>query len=325
MPKITISNYVFFIAALCSMSVSYLLFGFSSLAFAGISVIHAFTIHSAKNKNGDYFYTLIWVFITVLACYIGFEFKLSLVFYLFLFLVSSYYYLSYSKDPFSDKAIPFVIIFASLGTTLKSVDYQLFIPYIIGTIFALIALRIGYKNKLDFRGLKSGLFSSSLYANRNRHIILSSFVYSIFLFLSLFLPEYLELKRVYWSALTFVFLLPPQGKDIIKNTILRFLGGVLAAFAVVFIVNIELGTRILGFIIILIFMFLYPTFNNSTRLIKTFSLSLLILLLLEYSFFWSDPNYTLPDTRIYETFIGGCIALAASFVLNLLDKYRRHN
>lgn len=324
MQKITINNYVFLIATLCSMLLSYILFGISSLAFAAISVIHTFVIHSAKEKNGDYFYTLIWVVITILACYLGFKFKLSLIFYLLLFIISIYYYLSYSKDPLSDKAIPFVIVFITLGTTLTSVDYQMFIPYLIGGFVALLTMRIAYKNKLDFTGLTSGLFSSTLYANRNRNIILSAFVYSIFLLLSLFLPEYLGLKRAYWSSLTFVFLLPPQGKDILKNTIFRFLGGLLAAFAVVLVINIGSHTRFLGLIIITIAVFLYPTFNKSNKILKTFGLSFLILLLIEYSFFWTDPNYSLPDARIYETFIGGCIALTGGFVLNLLSKYKRH-
>lgn len=323
MPKITINNYVFFIAALCSMSVSYLLFGVSSIAFAAISVIHSFVIHSAKDKNGDYLYTFVWMLNIVLACYIGFVFKLSLVFYIFLFIVSNYYYLSYNKDPFSDKAIPFVVVFSTLGTTLSSASYELFAPCFIGTFFSLAALRIAYKNKMDFSGFKSGLFSRSLYANRNRDVMISSFVYSVFLFLSLFLPEYLGLQRVYWSSLTFVFLLPPQGKDIIKNTIIRFVGGVLAALAVVQIVNIGFHTRMLGFIILLVFVFLYPTFNTANKFIKTFNLSLLILLLIEYSFFWSNPNYVLPDARIYETLLGGCIAIVAGFVLNLLNKHKR--
>lgn len=323
MLKITTNNYVFSIAALCSILLSYALFGFSSLAFAVISVIHTFVIHSAKDKNGDYFYTFIWMIITIAAFYIGFEFKLSFVFYIFLFIVSIYYYLSYNKDPFSDKAIPFVVIFATLGTTFKSVNYQMFIPYLIGTIIALTTLRIASKNKLDFTGIKSGLFSVSLYVNRNRNILVSSVIYSIFLFLSLFLPDFLGLKRIYWSSLTFIFLLPPKGTDILKNTMFRFVGGLLAAFIVVFIVDIGFHSRILGFIVLLVFIFLYPSTGNSTRLIKTFGLSLLILFLLEYSFFWDNPGYSLPDARIYETFIGGCVALLGGLTLNLLNKYRK--
>lgn len=325
MQKITTNNYVFFIAALCSMLFSYFLFGYSSLSFAVISVIYTYIIYSAKENNGDYLYTLIWMIIAVIACCIGFKFKLSLVFYLFLFVVSNYYYLSYNKDSFSNKAVPFIVVLATLGTTLKSIDYQFFIPYFIGVLTALVAFRIAYKNKLDFSGLKSGLFSSSLYASRNRNIILSSFVYSLFLFLSLFLPDQLGLKRVYWSSLTFIFLLPPQGTDILKNTVFRFLGAVIAAFSVVLTINILPHSRILGIIIILLSIFLYPTCNQSSnKLIKTFSISFLVLLLLEYSLFWNNPNYSLPDARIYETFIGGCIALVACFVLNLLNRKKNN-
>lgn len=322
---ITVNNYVFLAAAAGSMLLSYILFGISSLAFGAISVIQTFIIYSAKDKNGDYLYTLVWIINTILACYIGFEFKLSIGFYLFLFIVANYYYLSYNRDPFSDKAIPFVIVFATLGTTLKNIEYQEFTPFLIGAFFSLLAFRIAYKNKLNFEGFKTGLFSRSLYTNRNRNVIISSFVYSIFLFLSLFIPEYLGLNRVYWSSVTFVFLLPPQGKDILKNTIFRFLGATIAALAVVVLVNTGYHSRLLGIIIILIVVFLYPTLNKSSnKLMKTFSMSFLVLLLIEYSLFWNKPNYTIPDARIYETFIGGCIALVANFSLNILNKHKLH-
>lgn len=321
--KIGANNYVFFIAAVCSMAFSYALFGVSSLAFAAIAVIHTFIIHSAKEKNGDYVYTLIWICITVTSCYIGYHFKLSVEFYLFLFIVSTYYYLSYNKDPFSEKAIPFVIVFATLGTTLKTIDYHMFAPYLFGAIISLVAMRIAYKNKLDFTGFKAGLFSGALYANRNRHIIVSSLIYSIFLFLSLFIPDYLGLERVYWSSLTFVFLLQPQVTGIVKSTILRFVGGVVAALAVAFIINSGLHTRLIGILILLAFLFLFPTFNNSNKLGRTFCLSFLVLLLIEYSLFWGNPDNTLAHARIYETFIGGCVALLGGLALHLVNRLKK--
>lgn len=322
MQKITVDNYIFFIASLLAMLLSYAFIGVSGIAFAVIAVIHTFAVYSAKDQNGDYVYTFIWLVITIAACYVGFYFKLTPLFYLFLFLVAIYYYLAYNKDPFSDKAIPFVVVLSTLGTTLSEVNLQMFVPYILGTVFTLIGFRLVYKDEWNIEGFKGGLFSKKLYANRNRNVLASALVFGVFLSLSMFLPHHWGLERVYWSSVTFIFLLPPGGTNIVKNTVLRFIGAVLASYAVVLIINVD-HSRIFGFIVILALVFFFETAGKLGFLVKTFTISFLVLLLLEYSFFWDKPNYVMPDARIYETFIGGCLALLGSFALNLLQKVKK--
>lgn len=306
------------------MSLSYFLGGFSSIAFALIAVIFTFVIYSAKPKSGNYLYSFIWVINIMLSCYVGYEFKLSIFFYVFLFAIAVYYYLSYTKDPFSDKAIPFIVILSSLGTTLKEVSFGMFIPCFLGAFFTLLSFRIVYKDKWNMDGFQTGLYSKSLYANRNRNVLLRALVFGLFLSLSLFFPQYLGLERPYWSSLTFVFLLFPQTSHVVRNTVQRFIGAVLAAFTVVIIASLVGDSRIAGLIVIMILVFLFPTFNKLNKLVKAFAVTLLILLLLEYSLAWSNLDYPLLDARIYETFIGGCLAILGSFALNFLDRLKKN-
>lgn len=316
---LTIDNYVFLLSALVSVVICYFLLSPMDAVLACVAVLFTFVIYSAKPNNGDYVYTFLWIVIILSGCYIGIWLKLSVWFYLFLFAISSYYYISYQKDSFSDRAIPFMVIYASLGTTMKDLNYQSAIAFLIGSLVALTIMGIAHKNKIEFTAFKSGLFSKSLYSNPT-HIWLHAVVYSAFLFLCLFLPDRIGFERPYWVPMTFIILLKPKEENLVKNTLTRFWGSVIGAIVVITILKIGTHYEVIKIMLLVVSVFLLPSFFKMNNLFKTFGTTVFVLLLLETSIYWHEPNYSLPSTRILETFIGGALAIIASIVLKLMQR-----
>lgn len=317
---IGIDNFIFITCALVSALVCYLTLGVENITLGVVSVMFTFVVFSAKPDNGDYVYTFLWVAIILLGCYIGILFHLSVAFYLFLFFVSVYYYISFERDTFSARAIPFMVIYASLGTTMKALEFKSALSFLMGSVIALIILGFAHHRKIEFTAFKNGIFSKTLYANPP-HIFVSAFVYSVLLFSCLYLPDHFGLERVYWAPMTFIILLKPKDQDTIKNTIDRFIGSIVGAVVVFILLNIEGHYKIINLGIIALCVFLLPSFFKLKNWVKTFGITVFILVLLESAEFWKDPNYTLPYARIYETFIGGMIAILGSFVLRQLQKF----
>jgi len=316
---LSIDNYVFLLSTLISSAICYFLLSPMDAVLGGISVFFTFVIYSAKPNNGDYAYTFFWIVIILLGCYVGIWLKLSVWFYLFLFAISSYYYISYQRDSFSDRAIPFMVIYASLGTTMKELNYQSAIAFLIGSIVALTVMGIAHKNKIKFTAFKAGLFSKSFYITPT-HIRLHALVYSAFLFLCLYLPDQMGFARPYWVPMTFIILLKPKEENLVKNTLTRFWGSIIGAITVVTILKVGAHYEVIKIVFLLVFIFLVPSFFKMSNLTKTFGTTTFVLLLLETSIYWHEPNYTLPDTRIFETFIGGALAIVASIVLRMMRK-----
>ncbi|WP_272679424.1 FUSC family protein [Providencia sp. PROV032] len=132
------------------------------------------------------------------------------------------------------------------------------------------------------------------------------------------MPDYLNLYKPYWAPLTFIMLLHPKEMHIIKVTLLRFLGSLLAAIFVISMFSLTKSKETYIYLAALAFIvFFIPTLFRLNYLLKTFSITVFVLLLLEETQFLHDPSYLLPISRVYETFIGGAIAILASLVLNI--------
>lgn len=316
-------NFVFFFTALINSSICYCFFGITGAMLGVLTVLFANTAYSAKKGSNNIFYTGFLLFLIVLAGGIGFLLKLSLPFYLFLFVVSYFYYVSYDKDIVIDRITPFIVIFACMGTTLPTVTIELPLAYLTGICISLILLTLLQHKKYDVDAFKRGLFSKELYRSDKR-LGLRAFIYSIFLFLSLAIPDYLDLYRVYWAPLTFIVLLQPKEVGIIKITLSRFLGSVLGALFVFSLFHLRLfDTVYFDVILIAIVTFLMPTFLKLNYVFKTFAITVFVLLLIEETEYWGDPTYLLPYSRVYETLIGGSVALCASFVLKQVRRLPR--
>lgn len=319
--NIIADDYTFFIATATSIFVSYFLFGVGSITFSAVAVLFAFIIDSAKQNNGDYFYTLFWLLIILAGGYVGFRLKMSIEFYVLLFFISNFYYRAFDVDPYAGRAVPFMVILATIGTVLTKASIADALSYCIGSVCSVLAIAIAHRNKVEFTAFKYGLFSKALYMT-NRHVFISSFVYSIFLFLTVFLPHHFLLRNVYWAAITFVILVKPKTYRILSDTLTRFFGCILGGGLTIGIINLGIYSKVLVVIIIAICIFLTPTLLNLNRVMKSFAITVFVLLVIEYASFWHDTHYLLAWARIYETLIGGTLAILASIVLYYVDKIK---
>ena len=316
---LSIDNYTFLLSVLISSVVCFFLLRPADAFFGGIAVLFTFSIYSVKPDNGDYLYVFFWLILILLSCYLGYWLKMSTLFYLFLFGISCYYYISYHKDFYSDVAIPFVVIYASFGTTIADLDYQSGVAFLIGAFVSLAIMGIAYKRKIVFTAFKTGLFSKSIYVNPS-HVQLKAMVYSTFLFLCLSLPDQMGLAGAYWVPTTFILLLKPKEENIIKNTLIRFVGSVLGAFFVLAMLKIGAHSEVLKILLLFVLVFLLPSLFVINRLFRTFATSVFVLLLLETSTYLHASDFSLPQTRIVETFLGGILAITASIVLKMMRK-----
>ncbi|WP_392562029.1 FUSC family protein [Orbus sturtevantii] len=313
-------NGIFLITAIINSAICYSLFGLVGLTFGILTVLFANIVYQAKDDSGNIFYMAFLLTLIIIGGAIGFILKLSVPFYLFLFLFSCFYYVSFNKDAYIDRIIPFFVIFSCMGTTLPAVSIELPLAYLTGVIVSLSILTILKHKKYDSDAFKNGLFAKGLYSSSNR-LGLRAFIYSLFLFLSLAIPDYLDLYRAYWAPLTFIVLLRPKEVEIIKKTLSRFLGSFLGALFIFLMFHFVLFKSTYFDIALLLFIiFLLPTFLKLNYAVKTFAITIFILLLLEEAEFWHDPTYLLPYSRVYETLIGGGVAICASLTLNLVRK-----
>jgi len=312
------NNGVFFFIALLNSLVCFSLFGVIGAVFGVITVLFTHIIYEAKPEEGNVLYIWFLLLLVLAGAGLGFLLKLSVGFYLYLFCVSCFYYVAYNKDLYIDRTIPFLIIFSSLGTTLPAVKIELPLAYVTGITISLFCLALLKRKHFDNNAFSNGLFARQTYTGE-KHILLRAFIYSAFLFASLALPDYLDLYRAYWAPLTFIVLLRPKELNILKTTCLRFAGSLLGALFIIALFNLISFTHIyLYFAILGVVVFLLPSFLKMNYTAKTFAITVFVLLLLEQTEFLHDPTYLLPFSRVYETFIGGCVAIVASIVLGKL-------
>jgi len=312
------NNGVFFFIALLNSLVCFSFFGVIGAVFGVITVLFTHIIYEAKPEEGNVLYIWFLLLLVLAGAGIGFLLKLSVGFYFYLFCVSCFYYVAYNKDLYIDRTFPFLIIFSCLGTTLPAVKVELPLAYITGITISLFCLALLKHKNFDNNAFRNGLFARQTYTGE-KNILLRALIYSAFLFISLALPDYLDLYRAYWAPLTFIVLLRPKELNILKTTCFRFAGSALGALFIIALFNLISFTHIyLYFFILGVVVFLLPSFLKMNYTAKTFAISVFVLLLLEQTEFLHDPTYLLPFSRVYETFIGGCVAIIASIVLGKL-------
>ena len=319
------NNGVFLITAILNSLVCSTFFGVIGAVFGVITVLFTHIIYEAKSEEGNVFYIWCLLLLVLAGAALGFLLKLSVGFYFYLFCVSCIYYIVYNKDLYFDRTVPFLIIFSCLGTTLSSASIDLPLAYITGITISLSCLALLKRKHFDTSAFRNGLFARQIYTGE-KHILLRAVVYSAFLFLSLALPDSLNLYRAYWAPLTFIVLLRPKELDILKTTCLRFIGSILGALFIIVLFNLVSFTHItLYFFILAVVVFLLPSFLKLNYTAKTFAITVFVLLLLEETEFLHDPTYLLPFSRVYETMIGGSVAIIASVVLKMMRPEKTDN
>lgn len=307
-------GFIFLGSIIIAAAISYSIFGISGVMWSSFSVLVTYTLYDARADRANHLYIFLWIVITIISTYIGSFLGLGPLFYIYLFGISYFFYLSFGKDPVMDRAVRYIIVLATIGTTLPHVSYELPASFIIGTVIALIIL-FGLSSKnIDFDAFRKGLFSRNVYSP-GKNTLLRAFIYSTGMFLALLIPDFLHIGKPYWAPLTFVFLLNPKAEHILKMTLFRFWGSLLAVFSLSLLMMLPSNPSYTLLIYLVVVVFLYPSFLNENFAIKTFGISCLFLTLTETTFYWHDPTYSLLYNRIYETVIGGCMALLTSFIL----------
>ena len=309
------NNGVFLIAALINCFFCYLFFGKTGILVGIITVLFSNIVYEAKDNSGNIIYIWTLLFLVLIAGVIGYTLKISVFFYIYLFALSFIYYISYNKDPFIDRTFPFILIFSCVGTSMQGANIDLVFAYLTGITLSLVCLTILRRKNYDIDAFKNGLFAKKTYLSEER-IFLRSILYSFFIFMSLYIPNYFDFYRPYWAPLTFIILLRPKENDIIKITIYRVIGSFLGVFVIILFFKLLSFNHIYTYIFLLGFIiFLLPSFFKMNYLLKSFGITLFVLLLIEKTIYLYDPNYQLAYSRVYETMIGGFMALVASFIL----------
>ncbi|HCH7936497.1 MULTISPECIES: FUSC family protein [Providencia] len=312
------NNGTFLIAAIVNSTICFSLFGTIGGVFGVITTLFSNIVYDAKPDSSNIFYIFFLLCLVIVGGGIGFLLKLTIYFYIYLFILSYCYYLFYKKDDYLDRTFPFLIIFSCMGTTLDSISIDLPMAYLSGVAVSLVIFSLLKHKNNEIHAFKNGLFSKAIY-HSDEKIYIRAFFFSFFLFLSLSIPDYLNLYKPYWAPLTFIMLLHPKEMNIIKVTLLRFLGSLLAAAFVITMFSITKSKETYIYLSVLaLTIFFIPTFFRLDYMLKTFSITVFVLLLLEETLFLHNPTYLLPISRVYETFIGGVVAILASLVLNII-------
>ena len=295
-------------------TISYFLFGVNGLMWTAFSSLFTYSLYDARPDRSNYLYVFLLMMIIMVNNFIGYWLQLSWLFYVYLFIVSCFFYISFGKDPVLDRAVRYIIMLSTIGTTLPSVSWELPAGYLIGPLSVLCILFILHLKNYDFDAFKNGLFSKDLYVSE-KHTIPRAFIYSTGMFLSLLIPHYLQLGRIYWAPLTFVMVLNPKAEHVFKNTISRFGGSFLSVFILLILLTPSYNSSVIILFAFLIISFLLPTFLDKTPIMKSFGVTFYVLTMTEISLYWNNPVYSPLYERLYETVIGGIIAISTSIIL----------
>ena len=293
----------------------------SAIIWTSFSVLSTYSLYNAKPDRSNIFDILFWMIIISASTFLGVFFHLTWKIYLFLFLISYFYYYLFGKDPVTDRAMRFIIVLTTIGTAMPDITVGLPIGSAIGTFSALLVCHfLQWKNK-DLSAFKQGIFTHDLFKLQT-NIIPRSLIYSLGMSLSLWLPHYLGIEKNYWATITFVMVMTPKATTVIQNTWKRFWGSI---FAIVFLfalfqiphyVHVDMEWFMLA--MLLIFSFILPLCFGQNFTLVTFGVTCYSLLLVEIAMFWTHPMMGILGDRIIETVIGGTIAIITSWILRAL-------
>lgn len=297
-----------------------------AIAWTSFSVLCTYSLYNAKPDKANLLYVTLWMVIIIGSSFMGSILGLSWKLYIFLFIISYFYYYLFGKDPVSDRAIRFCIILATIGTAMpESALKGLPLGALIGTESALLVCHYLMRKNVDLQAFKEGIFTHQLF-KLDKNMIPRSLIYSCGMFLSLWLPHYFGIEKNYWATITFIMVMTPKAMTVLQNTWFRFLGSILAAGLLFIILQIPDYLRDytqinnIYFMIGLLFLFSFtlPLCFGKNFTLVTFGVTCYSLVLVEIAMYWNHPMMALLLDRITETVIGGVIAIITSITLRLL-------
>ncbi len=311
-------NGVFLLISIINSGICYYFFGVIGLVFGFTTVLFSNLVYGAKEDKANIIYMWFLLSFAILGGCIGFLLKISIEFYFYIFVLAFLYYMMYGKDPYIDRTFPFVLIFSCIGTVFQNANIEIIYAYLTGITISLLLLSLLRYKKYENNSFKNGIFSKSTYLT-NERIFKRSVTYSSFAFLSLYIPYHFSLYKPYWAALTFIILLRPKEINILKKTIDRFIGCLVAVIFIILLFKLlSLNHTHLYLFIFLILVFILPSLLKLQNALTSFGTTLFVILLIERTFYTYHPNYFVPFSRLYETFIGGFFAIIASLILKKL-------
>ena len=316
-------SFVFVGSMTISAAIIYPIIGLQGgIAWSSFAVLCTYSLYNAKPDRSNFLYVLFWMFLIMGSTYIGRLLHLSPWFYLYLLVIAYCYYFFFGRDPVFDRAIRFVIILSTIGTTMPHVTDGLPLGAVIGTLTALAVCHYMMRKHHDLEAFKQGIFTHELF-KLETNIIPRALIYSIGMFICLWLPLYLGLNKNYWATLTFIMVMTPKAEKVMQNTCLRFLGSLVAVFVLYLIFQLPDSTAVIP-IALFIFSFMLPLCFGKNFAIVTFGVTCYSLTLVELAGYWHNPTYSLLIDRMAETIIGGGIAIIASIILKGMRSIHIH-
>lgn len=288
----------------------------NGMAWSSFAVLCTYALYNAKPDRSNALYILLWIAIIMGSTYIGRFLHLTPPFYLFLFIITYCYYFFFGRDPVFDRAIRFVIILSTIGTTMPHITVGLPLGATVGSITALIICHYLMRKNHDLDAFKQGIFTYEIF-KLNTNIIPRAFVYSLGMFACLLLPLYLGVNKNYWATITFIMVMTPKAETVIKNTLQRFIGSVVAVIILYFVFQIPDQKTIIIAAFVL-FSFILPMCFGPNITLVAFGVTCYSLTLIELVGYWHYPTESLLLDRLAETAIGGGIAIIVSIILKLM-------
>lgn len=283
--------------------------------WAAFSTLYAFNLFNAAKEYKNYVYTAFWLAMIMVAVFIGDTLRLGTGFYIYLAIFSFIYYQLYGTDPVMDLTMKFMIIMSTIGTILPDISKSLAFGFLIGSSVTLMTCYILSK-KMHRQNIISGSLVEQNLFTLQKYIIPRSMTYAAGLLLALGIPHILDFSHFYWTLITFVFVLHPKSQGIIRITIQRVAGSLIAVLLLYVLFNTPLMPYI-SLASIVIFAFLIPMSFHHGYTFTTFITTSFILSVLEQVIYWRHPAYMLLFDRVSETALGGVIAIITSIILRL--------
>ncbi|MBS7817925.1 FUSC family protein [Wohlfahrtiimonas chitiniclastica] len=293
------------------------------IAWTSFAVLCTYSLYTANEDRSNFWYVLFWMTLIISSTYVGRFLHLSLGFYLYLLAIAYCYYYFFGRDPVCDRAMRFIIILSTIGTTMPHVTKGLPLGSLIGTLTALVVCHLLMRKKYDLKAFEQGIFTHHLFKLQT-NLIPRAVIYSLGMFACLLIPHYLMLDKIYWATLMFIMVLTPKADNVVHTTLLRFLGSLAAVillyaiFQVAYHTGLQSHMAILVLILLFMFAFILPMCFGKDTFIVAFGTTCYSLTLVELAGFWHNPTYTLLIDRITETMIGGIVAIIAGILLKVM-------
>ncbi|GGZ93937.1 hypothetical protein DC083_07355 [Ignatzschineria ureiclastica] len=293
-----------------------------AIVWTSFSVLCTYALYNAKPDRSNYLYLILWMTLVLGSAYVGQMLHLTWWFYLYLFVLSYFYYYLFGRDPVFDRAMRFVIILSTIGTALPKITDGLPIGSAIGTISALIVCHFLLRKNMDLEAFKQGIFSQDLFRLQT-HLIPRAFIYSLGMFLTLLIPHYLGIEKNYWATITFVMVMPPKASTVFRNSLLRFLGSIVAVLVLFLLFQVpqylpQMNETYYMIGLLFIFSFILPLSFTKGFATVTFWVTCYSLVMVELAMYWNHPVLALLTDRIVETALGGIIAIITSWILKIM-------